>query len=110
MAEAELVWLDDSRSIDGAELAVLCRLQVWEVAELVEYGALAPQLAEAGLPPRFGAGCVGALREAVRLRSLFDLDLFTTGLLLRQLQRIEQLELQVRSLQAQLPTVLGRRS
>jgi chaperone modulatory protein CbpM len=43
------------------------------------------------------------LRTAGKLRQDFDLDLFTVGLLLGYLNRIEALERQVRTLKAQTP-------
>lgn len=42
-------------------------------------------------------------RSVSRLRLDFDLDLFTVALLIGYLNRIEALERQVQSLQAQLP-------
>lgn len=94
-------WLDASQAVERGELAQMCGLSSPELDELVEYGALVP-LAGAG-PLRFSAGCVAPLREAARLRSDFDLDLFTAALLLGYLQRIEQLEQRVRILEAHLP-------
>ena len=43
------------------------------------------------------------LREAARLRADYDLDLFTVSLLLGYLQRIAQLEQQLRALNAHVP-------
>jgi chaperone modulatory protein CbpM len=100
-ADTEWTWLDPRESVDLPELAGICRLEVAEVLELVEYGALVP-LPQAGAQRRFSGACVPPLREAARLRADLDLDLFTVSLLLRYLQRIDDLEHQVRSLQAQL--------
>jgi chaperone modulatory protein CbpM len=96
-------WLDPLRRIEQAELAQMCSLTVAEVDELVEYGALLPAAAEGDTVRQFSAACVAPLREAARLRSVYDLDLFTVSLLLGYLQRIAQLEHQLRSLQAHLP-------
>lgn len=96
-------WLDAQRRIGQAELAHICRITVTELEELVEYGALTPVAAEGGSLREFSAACVIPLREAVRLRAVYDLDLFTVSLLLGYLQRITQLEHQMRTLQAQLP-------
>jgi chaperone modulatory protein CbpM len=52
----------------------------------------------------FSADCVTRMRTASKLRLDFDLDLFAVALLLDHIQRIETLERQVRSLEAQLPT------
>jgi chaperone modulatory protein CbpM len=96
-------WLDAQRRIDEAELALMCDLSVQEVHELVEYGALVPLASEAGARRQFSAACVAPLREAARLRSHYDLDLFTLSLLLGYLQRIAHLEQQVRGLSAHMP-------
>lgn len=96
----DLHWLDAHRHIDQAELAHMCSLTVAELDELVEYGALVPVAEAGGGPRQFSAGCVGPLREAVRLRGYYDLELFTVSLLLGYLQRIDHLEHQLRALQA----------
>ena len=95
-------WLDPQRLIDPAELAHMCSLTVTELDELVEYGSLTPMVGE-GSVRQFSAACVVPLREAVRLRGLYDLDLFTVSLLLGYLQRIAHLEHQLRGLHAHLP-------
>lgn len=97
----EWAWLDASEDVDRGELARMCGMSGAELDELVDYGALVPLVGEE--PPRFSASCVAPLREAARLRTAFDLDLFTIGLLLGYLQRIELLEQRVRSLQAHMP-------
>lgn len=101
--ESDWTWLDARRILAPDELAGLCRLTVAEIEELVEYGGLVPlaPAPEGGL--RFGGGCIAPLREATRLRADFDLDLFTVSLLLPYLQRIEDLQYQLRALKAQLP-------
>ena len=100
----DLHWLDPHRSIEQGELATMCCLTVAELDELVEYGALVPVVVDAGSAPRqFSAACVAPLREAVRLRGYYDLDLFTVSLLLGYLQRIDHLEHQLRALQAHVP-------
>lgn len=99
----DLHWLDPQRRIEQGELALMCSLTIAELDELVEYGALVPVPAEGGGVPHFSASCVAPLREAVRLRGLYDLDVFTVSLLLGYLHRIEHLEHQLRALQAHLP-------
>lgn len=103
-------WPEPQRMVDCVELASLCRLTVAEIVELVDYGALVPDAAAGEGVLRFGSGCMGPLRQALELRARFDLDLFTVALLLQQLQRIAELEQQLRTLQAQLPhrTLAGR--
>ena len=96
-------WLDPQRRIEQAELAAMCSLTVTELDELVEYGSLTPLAAEGTSVRQFSAACVMPLREAVRLRGIYDLDLFTVSLLLGYLQRIDHLEHQLRALQAHAP-------
>lgn len=95
-------WLDPLRRIEQSELAEICGLCMADLDELVEYGTLVPVMGEPG-SRQFSASCVPPLREAARLRSHYDLDLFTISLLLGYLQRIAQLEQQLRSLNAHIP-------
>lgn len=95
-------WLDPQQRIGQAELAQICGLAGTELDELVEYGALVPlAVAEGDSGRQYFASCIAPLREAARLRSDYDLDLFTVSLLLGYLQRIAQLEHQLRALHAQ---------
>lgn len=99
----EVAWLDARETVSRAELARACGLTEPELAELMEYGAL--RAVEGGSPgdPLFSADCVPTLRQAGRLRRDFDLDLFAVALLMDYLHRIELLEQQLKSLQAQFP-------
>ena len=96
------VRLDASETVTMAELCHTCGMTVTELEELIEFGALVP-LETPVEGPVFSAEWVVPLRGAARLRSDFDLDVFTVGLLLGHLQRIDELEKRVRSLEAQLP-------
>ena len=101
-AAVQVAWLDARETVTVTELSRVSGLTQPELEELVEYGALAPvQRTQTTLV--FSAACVAPLRHAVRLRTDYDLDLFMVGMLLDYLQRIEDLERQVRSLKAQLP-------
>lgn len=96
-------WLDPQQRIGQAELARICGLAGAELDELVEYGALVPLAVEGQAGRQYSASCIVPLREAARLRSDYDLDLFTVSLLLGYLQRIAQLEHQLRALHAHPP-------
>lgn len=98
----ELAWLDERETVSVAELSRVCALSAAELDELVEYGALVP-LRRLPQEVVFSAGCVMPLRIAGKLRRDFDLDLFAVSILLGYLVRIEGLESQLRSIQAQLP-------
>jgi chaperone modulatory protein CbpM len=100
---SDWTWLDPQRRVDQLELAQMCSLTVVELDELVDYGALVPLATEIETVRQFSASCVPPLREAARLRTYYDLDLFTVSLLLGYLQRIAHLEQQLRGLQAHLP-------
>jgi chaperone modulatory protein CbpM len=70
-----------------------------DLQELIEYGALAP-LQPIQPEPLFAISYLEPLRTACLLRRDYDLDLFVVVLLMEYLQRIEQLETQLRSLKA----------
>ncbi|ROZ75414.1 chaperone modulator CbpM [Ramlibacter sp. WS9] len=84
------------------ELSHCCQLEVGDLLELVEYRALERANGD-GRTSLFHSDCVAPLRTACRLRADFDLDLFTTGLLLGYLRRIGALERQIASIQARAP-------
>jgi chaperone modulatory protein CbpM len=89
-------------SVGFRELSVACAISMDELQELVEYGALAP-LQPAQPEPLFAISYLEPLRTAGKLRRDYDLDLFVVVILMDYLQRITQLELELRSLQAQSP-------
>ena len=101
----EMQWLDARETIGVQELCRSCSLNREELEELLGYGALEPVRA-AGGDRLFRADCVPLLRAATRLGRDFDLDMFTVGLLLGYLDRIDVLERRVKTLQAVLPAHL----
>lgn len=105
----EPAWLDARSSVCCDELSRMSGMSIAELEELVDYGALMPLPGQAE-ERRFSADCVVRLRDAARLRGDFDLDMFTVGLLLGYMERIEQLERRLHALEAQVPSHLaGRR-
>jgi chaperone modulatory protein CbpM len=105
----EIGWLDARETITAAELSRACGLTAAELDELVEYGALTP-LPRGQTERAFSAECVVPLRTAGRLRQDFDLDLFAVSILLGYLNRIEELEREVKSLRAHLPAHVHHRN
>jgi chaperone modulatory protein CbpM len=103
--QTETFRLDASATITLGELAECCGISVDELDELMAYNALVP-LESSGQELAFSAQWVVPLRKACKLRTDFDLDLFTVAILLENLNRIEFLERQVRSLQALVPVHL----
>jgi len=75
---------DDVRALSPADFAALAGVTPAEVQELREY-----QLLPAGA---LDLRTALALREAARLRTDFDLDLFATGLLAGYIRRVHELE------------------
>jgi chaperone modulatory protein CbpM len=65
-------------------------------------GAIEP-LDAASTEPRFGAQALSAARAARRLRNDFDLDSSALILALSLLDRVHELEQQLRKLRAQFP-------
>lgn len=104
----EPAWLDARRSVCRDELSRMSGMSIAELEELVDYGALVPLPGQAE-ERRFSADCVIRLREAARLRGDFDLDLFTVGLLLGYMERIDHLERRLRALEAHMPAHLAAR-
>lgn len=98
----EAVWLDERQQFSLAELADLSGLSQAELRQLLEYEAFAPTDPGAA-EVRFGADCLVAARTACRLRDDFDLDAGGLALTLTLLNRIRDLEAQLRALQAQFP-------
>jgi chaperone modulatory protein CbpM len=89
----EWLWLDAREAVGVGELSCMCGISEADVQELVEYGSL--EMLQEG---RFQADVVAPLREAMRVRARFDLDLFTAGLVLQYLRRIDRLEHELRAL------------
>jgi hypothetical protein len=93
---AEHILPDEGRLLSPAEFAEIAGLREAEVQELIGYGLVG----EGDL--RLDARGALLLRQAVRLRADFDLDLFSTGLVARFMDRIESLESQLREARARL--------
>jgi chaperone modulatory protein CbpM len=95
----DMTWLKAREAVTVTELSKVCAMSVAELEELVDYGALVP-LCSAQPERIFSAACVMPLRTASQLRHDFVLDLFTVGVLLCYLSRIESLEQQLQALSA----------
>ena len=96
------LWPDEDRRVALRDLAELSGLSEAEVLELVEYGALTPADDTAG-QWMFGVQSITIARTAHRLREDFELEPHGVSLLLAYLDRIRELEAQLRTLRAQLP-------
>ena len=102
LEQTDAAWLDDGVELSFAELTRFCGLSETVLRELVDYGALEPinpQEAEW----RFSGDIVLAVRAAGRLRADLELEPQALALALTLINRIRELEAQLRDLRAQLP-------
>ena len=97
----EVLWFED-HAVTLDQLSELCALPLPLLEELIGAGAILP-LEEHSASPRFGAQALSAARAARRLREDFELDFPGLVLALGLLDRVQDLERQVRSLRARLP-------
>ncbi len=98
----ELTWLDEHRELTLAELSELSGLSEAELRELEDCGAIAPADPTA-VTQTFGAQCIVIARTAFRLRHDFELDERGLAVALALIDRVRELEAELRSLSAQLP-------
>jgi chaperone modulatory protein CbpM len=98
----ETTWLGDGHEFSLTELSELSGLSESELRELVEYGAVKPVNPDAA-SWIFSGTCLSTVRTAYRLRVSFELELQGVALTVSLLERIHELELQLRSVQAQIP-------
>ncbi|RPJ48753.1 MAG: hypothetical protein EHM16_01505 [Betaproteobacteria bacterium] len=95
-------WLTEDHAFSLAELAELSGLSEAELRELVDYGAVTPIDPESS-PWVFSGKCLLTVRTACRLRISFDLEPYGVALMVTLLERIQELETQLRELRAQTP-------
>jgi chaperone modulatory protein CbpM len=105
----EVRWVDQHGACTLHELAEASRLSEDDVRELVALGVLRPlqpagsQSAAEAEAPRFAAECLVTMRMVRRLRDDFELDPQGLSIALALLERIDDLERQLRALRAQRP-------
>ena len=91
------------------QLSGCCGMSMLELGELVGYSALVPianGLVESEINKQerwlFSARWLAPLRAVCKLRNDFDLDMFAVAMLLVNLQRIDELEEIVRTMQLEM--------
>lgn len=84
---------DDGRVLTEDDFARSAGVTKAQLRELLDYGLLPGRKLD--MPAAL------ALREAMRLHSDFDLDLFSTGLIAGYIERIHALQAELRQLQAE---------
>lgn len=98
----EALWPDERQRMPLRALAERSGLSEGELLELVDCGALS-SFAEGAGRRMFTVHSVSVARKARRLRDDFELDPHGVAVLLAFLDRIRELESQLRALQARLP-------
>jgi len=99
----EVLWFEQ-HELSLPELAELSGLSPALLEELLDCGAIAPlKLQRARTELRFGSAALRTARAAGRLRSDFELDLQGLVLALGLLERVADLEAQLRELRARQP-------
>src|SRR5487761_1997161 len=97
--QTDAVWLDDRMALSLAELARCSCLSEEELRELADYGALVPNNPQEA-EWTFSGEMVLTVQAAGRLRDDLDLDPQALALTLTLINRIHDLEAQLRSLRA----------
>jgi len=96
------MWLHERLELALEELCELSGLSETELRELVDYGVLAPIDPDAR-HWAFGADRLVIARSARRLREDLDLDPSAVALVVTLLERVRDLETELRDLRAKLP-------
>ncbi len=98
----QATWLHEHYEFSVEELCELSGLSETELRELVDYGVLAP--VDSGARAwTFRADRLVVARSARRLRKDFDLDPHAVALVVTMLERVRDLEAELRDLRARLP-------
>jgi len=98
----QAMWLHERHELALEELCELSGLSETELRELVDYGVLAPIDPDAQ-HWAFGANRLVVARSARRLRRDFELDTDAVALVVALLERVRDLEEELRDLRARLP-------
>ncbi|HYS51138.1 MAG TPA: chaperone modulator CbpM [Burkholderiales bacterium] len=98
----QAMWLHEEHELLLEELCELSGLSETELRELVDYGVLAPVDSDAR-HWSFSADRLVLARSARRLREDFELDPHEVALVLTLLERVHDLEAELRDLRAKLP-------
>ena len=100
--EFEATWVEKRELISVERLAQMSGLSEDEVCTLVEFGALAPTNPD---EPSwtFAQQCVMSVKTAGRLRQAFDLEPDALALTLSLIQRIHDLQDELRRLRVTMP-------
>ena len=98
----EMLWLDEHHELSLKQLAELSELAESDLQELVDCGVMVP-IDPTAVPQTFHAECIVVARTAYRLRTDFELDAHGLAMALTLLDRVHDLEAQLREMRAQMP-------
>jgi chaperone modulatory protein CbpM len=98
----EALWIEKRERIGVDALARISGLSEAEVTALVEYGALSPVDPD-DATPMFAQTCVTSVKTAGRLRQAFDLEPDALALTLSLIERIHDLQDELRRLRVTMP-------
>jgi chaperone modulatory protein CbpM len=98
----EAVWLEERGFVTLRELAECSGLSEPDLEDLVALGAIEPVDPDAQ-QWNFAARCIIAARAAFRLRNDFELDVQGLALVMSLLDRVEELETELKRLHARVP-------
>ncbi len=97
----EVTWFEE-HVLSFTELCEISGLPPPLLEELIEAGAI-PPLQIAAPQAQFGAAALAAARHARRLREAFELDTPALLLALGLLERLQEMQLKLRELEARTP-------
>ncbi len=98
----DALWPDERQVIPLRSVAEVSGLSEGELLQLIDCGALGP-FSEASGQLMFSIQSIAVARTARRLRDDFELEPHGVAVLLAYLERIRELEAQLRALQARVP-------
>jgi hypothetical protein len=99
----DAMWVEKREQITVERLARLSGLSEEELCALVEYGALSPTNPEDESHWTFAQHCVMSVKTAGRLRQAFDLEPDALALTLSLIERINDLQAELRRLRVRMP-------
>jgi chaperone modulatory protein CbpM len=105
----EMLWLDEHTTITLSELAELSGMSPDDISELIDYGVISPIEAHA-TQATFHAHYVITAKTAQRLRTDFELDTHGVALAMMLIERVQELEAQLRELRAIHPRIASHKS
>jgi hypothetical protein len=99
----EAMWIEKRETLSIERLARMSGLSELELTALVECGALSPTNPDDDAQWQFAQRCVTSVKTAGRLRQAFDLEPDALALTLSLIERIRELQDELRRLRVTIP-------